>query len=365
MKNKSEHAELMRRAIELGATRTYIASPNPGVGAVLAVGTEIIGEGATTYDGGPHAEVMAVRDAERRGHGNRLAMATMYVSLEPCSISGRTPPCADLIIERGIPRVYIGSLDFTPGVCGNGAERLRRAGVKVCVGLLQDNAFEVARVRHTITLENRPYVILKQAVSANRYVGNRTSQVRLSGLTANTVSHRWRSEVGAILVGAGTVVADDPSLTTRLVSGSSPLRVILQLGDRPLPLYRRLFTDGAPTVLATAFEYGEGSYGPQTELLDVGRGSKRRQLRTLFGFLLRRRVGSLLVEGGPTTLSLFDEQDCWDEYREWRCPTVEVPPDGDAVPAHRFTHTRLRSSQRFGDDVLDVYEPRPGSRRRC
>ncbi len=334
--NLLDHERFLGRALQLAALGGGAVSPNPLVGAVIvSADGRILGEGYHPHDGGPHAEVQAFRNVAPRDE-SLLRQATIYVSLEPCSIHGRTPPCADLIVRKGVPRAVVGCIDFTPGVCGRGLQRLREAGVAVRLGVLQAKAFQAARFRHATVRNARPYVILKQALSADGSVGRRGARVPITGPLANRISHAWRARVDAIAVGAGTVVADDPSLTTRLSPGSSPHRVVIDLrGDLELDRAR----------LAGA---GEGLLHFEPD------ASRVPWVEQLLALLQERRVGKLLVEGGPRTLAAFVEAGAWDEYREWRSPTplpagVREPVAGYSVGGH------LVSEDRYGDDALRVF----------
>jgi diaminohydroxyphosphoribosylaminopyrimidine deaminase/5-amino-6-(5-phosphoribosylamino)uracil reductase len=252
-------ARWMDRALALAARGAGAVSPNPLVGAVL-VGPDgaCWGEGWHGRYGGPHAEVWAVRDAERRGFGDRLHEATMVVTLEPCSHHGKTPPCADLLVERGIPRVVVAMVDPFPAVAGQGIARLRAAGADVTVGVRTAEAWRLneAFVHHINT--GRPLVTLKIAATLDGQVATASGDSRwVSGTEARARVHRWRAEHDAVLVGAGTARADDPALTVRdapLPDGASqPLRIVL---DRTgaLPPTLALFTDAhaARTLAVTA-----------------------------------------------------------------------------------------------------------------
>ena len=245
----------MDRALALAARGTGAVSPNPMVGAVLlGPGGETWGEGWHGRWGGPHAEVWAVRDAERRGLGGRLAEATLVVTLEPCSHTGKTPPCADLVVAQGIPRVVVAQEDPFPAVAGRGIRRLRAAGVDVTVGVRGAEArrFNEAFRAHVAT--GRPFVTLKLAATLDGQVATATGDSRwVSSPASRALVHRLRAETDAVLVGAGTARADDPALTARdvpLADGvSQPLRVVLDRAGT-LPPGLGLFTDGAAPTLA-------------------------------------------------------------------------------------------------------------------
>ncbi|WP_412060812.1 bifunctional diaminohydroxyphosphoribosylaminopyrimidine deaminase/5-amino-6-(5-phosphoribosylamino)uracil reductase RibD [Rubrivirga sp. IMCC45206] len=251
--------DAMDRALALAARGAGAVSPNPMVGAVLlGPDGEVWGEGWHGRYGGPHAEVWAVRDAERNGFGDRLAEATMVVTLEPCSHTGKTPPCADLVVARRIPRVVVAQEDPFPEVAGRGIARIRTAGAEVVVGVrgAQARALNAPFLTHVRT--GRPLVTLKVAATLDGQIATATGDSRwVTSSEARARVHRWRAEHDAVLVGAGTASADDPALTVRHVplpaGATQPLRVVL---DRTgaLPPELSLFADGAAPTLAVVAE---------------------------------------------------------------------------------------------------------------
>lgn len=346
------------RALQTANSSTVYTSPNPSVGAVIVADSRIIGEGFTQEDGGPHAEVMAFR-AVKKEDLHLLKKSTVYVTLEPCSIFGRTPPCCDLLVKHQVKRVVVGCIDFTPGVLGEGLERLRNAGIEVVVGVQQDLAFEASKFRQAMTRKHRPYIILKQAVSQDGYVGLSDRQVALTGKMANTISHQWRSRVDAILVGANTVDIDDPALTTRLVAGRSPARVILDPQGRSA-LSKQVFAKAKEQELPTYWAV-DSAFAKTCEAAVNALGysgvvvlplSEKTRIESLLDLLLKCKVGRLLVEGGPTTLRYFVEADAYDEYYKW---TSEVRLEGHAtaIAAAQIPGKNVRSFS-VGKDSLRV-----------
>ena len=265
----------MDRALALAARGAGAVSPNPLVGAVL-VGPdgETWGEGWHGRWGGAHAEVWAVRDAERRGHADKLTEATMVVTLEPCSHTGKTPPCADLVLDRGVGRVVVAHPDPFPDVAGRGIERLRTHGVEVTVGVREAEARRLNAAFLTHVATGRPLVTLKVAATLDGQVATASGDSRwVTGPEARARVHRWRAESDAVLVGAGTARADDPALTVRHVTlglgQTPPLRVVLDRAGA-LPPTLRLFTDGeAPTLAAV----GPGAAPPYAGALRAGGGA--------------------------------------------------------------------------------------------
>ncbi|MEM1041875.1 MAG: bifunctional diaminohydroxyphosphoribosylaminopyrimidine deaminase/5-amino-6-(5-phosphoribosylamino)uracil reductase RibD [Bacteroidota bacterium] len=301
----------MQRALDLAGRGAGRVSPNPLVGCVI-VGPDdgVLGEGWHGAYGGPHAEVWAVRDAERKHGPDALRESTLYVTLEPCSHYGKTPPCADLILEEGIPRVVVGMRDPFPRVDGAGIERLRAHGVEVTVGVREHEAKRLneAFTHHLAT--GRPLVTLKIAQSLDGSVATASGDSRwVSGEASRRLVHRWRAALDGVLVGSGTAQADDPALTVRHAEGRQPVRIVL---DRTgsLPAGLRLFTDEhAGRTIAVV---GEGAAPVYADNLRARGGFMlpvpERHGHLDLGVLLdclgtgvggQRPMQSLLVEAGP------------------------------------------------------------------
>lgn len=321
--------KFMQRAAYLASTSGVETSPNPKVGAVIVRDGVIVAEGLHRRDGGPHAEVEALSRAPEGAHDMRGA--TVYSSLEPCSITGRTPPCADRLVAERFGRAVVGAIDFTPNVCGEGLRRLRLGGLTVDFGIGQPVCYALARPRNVFATEGRPYVTLKQAVSADGYVGRDGLRVGISGPMANVLTHQWRSEHDAILVGSRTFSVDRPALTTRAVCGPSPAVVIYDPSGRLSPeQVAEHFSVAPPRTVYYA------SYGSSDRVLAAVRHVPLRrgeEIRSLLEQLHGDRIGRLLVEGGPATLSKFVSSGHWDEYREWRSVRKLSPGQGPAVAA--------------------------------
>lgn len=336
----------MKRCLELAVLGAGSVSPNPMVGCVIVHAGKIIGEGWHRRYGGPHAEVNAVADAEAAGHGDLLKESTLYVNLEPCSHWGKTPPCADLIIEKRIPRVVVGCIDSYCEVSGRGVSRMREAGIDVTVGMLERECLHVNRRFFTAQTLGRPYVILKWAQTSDGYLDAvRTSAALpaawMTGEAARILVHRWRAEEDAILVGTRTAMLDNPSLTVRAWQGRNPLRVTI---DRRLELLpeSHLFSDGqARTVLFTAPDRKAEAESRFADHPNVS-------VETFEDFpaLLRTlgqppyRVESLIVEGGRQVLESFIGAGLWDEARVFTAPIAlrelypaALLPEPTGIPA--------------------------------
>ena len=342
---KKNHAAWMRRCLALAARGAGRVSPNPLVGAVLVgPGGNTLGEGYHAQYGGPHAEPRALAAAEDKHGAEALRAATLYVNLEPCSHHGKTPPCADLIVEKEVPHVVVGMADPFPEVAGRGLARLRAAGVTVEVGVLKDEGRRLneAFTHHVAT--GRPLLTLKIAQTLDGQVATRTGDARwISGKAARTCVHQWRSELDGVLVGSGTARADDPRLTVRHVEGRQPQRFVLDRTAALLPSLR-LFSD-AFAGRTTAILSEDADAPPYTEKLRRA-GGRLWRLPERDGHLdleaLLQRLGaeggpggrplqSLLVEAGPGLATALFRQDLADRFFLFIAPKLV----GSGMPALR------------------------------
>ena len=303
----------MRRCLQLASLGRGHVSPNPMVGAVVVCDGKIIGEGYHRACGLPHAEVnaiAAVRD------DTLLPKSTLYVSLEPCSHYGKTPPCAELIVNKQIPRVVVGCLDPFPAVSGRGVARLREAGITVVTGVLEEECKALNRTFMTFQTKHRPFITLKWAQSADGYIDRlrKASEpaARISDEISSVWVHRLRAEADAILVGTNTAIADNPSLTARLWYGRSPLRVVLDRQGR-IPCSARLFADGQPTLVVTGQSCGREPLPQSVECVVLP--FDEAFIPALLDELHTRQIQHLLVEGGARLLQSFIDSGIWDEAR--------------------------------------------------
>ena len=309
-----EEEKYMRRCIELAGNGLCNVAPNPMVGAVIVCDGHIIGEGYHIRCGEAHAEVNAIRSVKDE---SLLRRSTIYVSLEPCSHYGKTPPCADLIIEKQIPRIVVGCQDPFPEVAGRGIQKLRDAGREVIVGILEKECKHLNRRFITFNTLHRPYITLKWAESVDRFIDiERTDGkpvVLSSPLTAMLV-HKKRAETGAIMVGRRTALLDNPSLTVRNWYGRNPMRIVL---DRALSLpdELRIFDGEVPTLVFTEKERSE-----EKNIAYVTIDFNRDPLAQIMQELYQRKIQSLLVEGGSQLLQSFIDAELWDEAFVEKCP---------------------------------------------
>ena len=292
----STDAEFMRLAVRLG--RKGLGRSSSPVGAVVVAGGRVVGRGYHRRDGAPHAEAEALREAGARSRG-----ATLYVTLEPCNHHGRTPPCTDAILAARVRRVVFGLRDPNPRVRGDGAARLRRRGVAVDSGVEAEACSELIAGFSSVARRGRPLVALKLAVTLDGRIATRTGASRwISGEPARRFVHRLRDEYDAVMVGAGTVIADDPALTCRRRGGRDPLRVVVD-GRLRVPLDARVLTNTAApgTLLATTMQRGRKLAALRRRGVSVltlpGRGGLL-SLRRLLARLAARGVTSVLIEGG-------------------------------------------------------------------
>lgn len=311
----------MRRCLQLARCGAGSTSPNPMVGAVIVCDGRIIGEGYHIRTGEPHAEVNAVASVKECDKA-LLVRSTIYVSLEPCSHYGKTPPCADLIISCGIPRVVIGVADANSQVNGGGIARLRAAGADVVVGVLQGELFELNRNFFTYHQKNRPCITLKWAESADGYIDalredSSRPAAKISTPVSQVAVHRLRAQNDAILVGTRTALLDNPVLDVRCWAGRSPLRLVID-EKGVLPSSLRLFDGSKPTVVYTACEVVD-KFGKNVEqvVLDFSVDV----LPQIVAHLHSRKVNSLLVEGGAQLLQSFIDASLWDYIRVERNPS--------------------------------------------
>lgn len=303
----TQDEKYIRRCIQLAQNGLCTTAPNPMVGAVIVYNDRIIGEGYHIRSGEGHAEVNAIRSVKDE---SLLSKATIYVSLEPCSHYGKTPPCADLIISKRIPRVVIGCVDPFPLVAGRGIRKLQEAGISVTVGVLEQECKELIRRFTTYNLKKRPYITLKWAESADGFIDiirQDGKPVILSTPLTALHAHKLRAENQAILVGRKTALLDNPSLSTRHWYGRHPLRLVIDK-DLSLPSGLHLFDGSLPTVVFTSRQK-ESSNNLEYRLLDFTQDILPQIMQVLY----EKKIQTLLVEGGSQLLQSFLSSGLWDE----------------------------------------------------
>lgn len=337
-----EEEKYMRRCIQLARNGLCNAAPNPMVGAVIVCDGKIIGEGYHVRCGEAHAEVNAIRSVKET---SLLKRSTIYVSLEPCSHHGKTPPCADLIIEKQIPRIVIGCQDPFSKVAGRGIQKLKDAGREVIVGVLEDECRHLIKRFITFHTLHRPYITLKWAESADGFIDlcrTEGNPVILSTPLTSMLVHKKRAEHSAILVGTRTAKLDNPSLNVRNWYGRSPIRLVI---DRKQSLSPTLHLfDGSVLTLVFTEHFQDAL--PNVEYLPID--FQQDILPQIMQILHERGIQSLLVEGGSTLLQSFIDARLWDEAYVEESPRslisgVKAPEMNDKIS--------YASEQSFGRSI--------------
>ena len=336
----------MQRALQLARCGESRVSPNPMVGAVIVCDGKIIGEGYHRKYGEPHAEVNAVASVEDK---SLLSRSTMYVTLEPCSHYGKTPPCCNLIKECGIPRVVIGIKDPFPEVSGRGVAILKEAGVDVAVGVLEEECLFINRRFITAHTQSRPYVLLKWCESCEGYMAaienGEQIPVKLSSSVSSLYMHRERSFYDAILVGTTTAITDNPSLTVRGWRGKNPLRVVIDR-EAKLSLENKIFNTDASTLIFT--ELCSNVDDSRYIKIDFSENIIPQILNELY----RRKITSLMVEGGAKTLQSFIDAGAWNEIRR----EVSSTSIKEGVKAPELSFADAKISECGGSKVYVKYQ---------
>ena len=304
----------INRCIELAKNGLGTTYPNPLVGSVIVYNDTIIGEGWHKKAGQPHAEVNAVNSVKDK---SLLQKATIYVSLEPCSHFGKTPPCCDLIIQNKIPNVVIGTVDPNEKVAGNGIKKLIAAGINVTVGVLEAECNELNKRFFTFHQKKRPYIILKWAETQDGFIAPTTKLENKPVWIANTYSrqlvHKWRTEEQAILVGTQTAIDDNPKLDARDWSGHNPVRIIIDQNSR-IPHSNHVFDNQTKTIILTKTTTAISTENCIFECIDF----KQNKALQVVNVLYKYQIQSVIIEGGRQTLQTFIAEDLWDEARVFK-----------------------------------------------
>jgi len=339
------HEQYIKRCLELAQKGIGTTRPNPSVGAVLVVDDEIMGEGFTSPYGGNHAEVNAIQSV---GDTELLKKATIYVTLEPCSHHGKTPPCSDLIIRSGIPRVVIGCVDTNSLVAGKGIEKLKNAGCEVIIGVLEEECKKQHRRFFTFHNQKRPYIILKWAETLDGFIAPESRDERKPVWITNKVSrqlvHQWRAEEHGILVGTKTAIEDNPKLNVRSWKGENPIRIII---DKELKTSKdsHVYDTSVKTIFVTEEEsHQEGSLF--FEQVDFSKSLGKQICDVLY----KHSIQSIIIEGGSRTLQTFIDENLWDEARVFK-GKLEF---GKGVEAPSFDR-KEQSIQTIETDELKIY----------
>ncbi len=345
------HEKYIKRCIELARNGLGHTYPNPMVGSVIVHEDRIIGEGWHQKAGEAHAEVNAINSVK---DPSLLSKATIYVSLEPCSHYGKTPPCSDLIVAKGIKKVVIGTIDPFSEVAGKGVKKLMDSGCEVRVGILEEECQELNKRFFTYHLEDRPYIILKWAQSEDGFLAP-TSKVErnpvwITNIYSRQLVHKWRAEEQAIMVGTTTAVADNPKLNTRLWDGPNPVRVVLDRTGR-ISADSALFDGSAKTiVLIDSREYAGTRVKSANVIYESIRFDKDLTAQ-ICRILHKYELQSLIIEGGRQTLQTFIDAGLWNEARVFT-GRVQLK-EGTRIP--RFSG-ELIEELNIEEDNLKIYK---------
>jgi diaminohydroxyphosphoribosylaminopyrimidine deaminase/5-amino-6-(5-phosphoribosylamino)uracil reductase len=360
------HETYIKRCLEIAKQGLGITAPNPMVGSVIVHNELIIGEGYTSSYGGNHAEVNAIMSVKNKA---LLKAATLYVTLEPCSHYGKTPPCSDLIVSHNIPKVVIGCIDDNPKVAGKGIAKLKSSGCEVIVGILENECRMHHKRFFTFHNKKRPYVILKWAETKDGYIAPKTrikqEPVWITNQYSRQLVHKWRAEEQAILVGTNTVIEDNPSLTVRDWTGENPIRIVL---DKSLKIDQTFSVRNhdAKTIFITK-NYSEDEAPnkwdktrPQKEDGDLSNEQFTMSpidwnlnnviAKQICEELYCRDISSIIIEGGAKTLQSFINEGIWDEARVFIGQTKFK--DGIKAPQLKGT---LISEKSILNDSLKLY----------
>lgn len=320
------------------------------VGSVIVFNNKIIGEGYTSKYGGNHAEVNAINSVADK---SLLKESTLYVTLEPCSHFGKTPPCSDLIIKNKIPNVVIGCVDDNKKVAGKGIHSLRKNGINVIVGVLENECKNHHKRFFTFHNKQRPYIILKWAKTADGFIApetkNEQKPVWITNAYSRQLVHKWRAEEQAILVGTNTVIQDNPSLTVRDWTGQNPTRVVI---DKDLKLAKQsnIFNDEAETIVISSKTENRRPNTTSCNLKFIDWNLKTSIAKQICNLLYNCEINSVIIEGGAKTLQTFIDENLWDEARVFKGNTkfnvgVKAP----------LLDGKLISEEKISTDILKWY----------
>lgn len=348
MQTHDHHTDelLMKRALELARLGAGQVSPNPLVGCVVVHNGVIIGEGWHKKYGEPHAEVNAIESVEDK---SLLKESVVYVNLEPCSHTGKTPPCADLIIKHQVKKVVVSNLDSNPLVSGNGIEKLRAAGIEVVTGILEKEGRELNKRFFIFMEKQRPYISLKWAETSDGFIAKENHDSKwISNEYSRQLVHKWRTEDDAVLVGSKTAVHDNPELNVRDWSGRNPVRVVL---DRFLRLNDslHLFDRSQKTLCYNVVKHEERTN------LSLVLVEERNFIQNVMEDLYKRKIQSVIVEGGATILQVFIDSGLWDEAKVF----VSDKSFGKGIKSPQLNGNLIGQESVF-NDTLRTYHPLHG-----
>lgn len=337
---------MMQRCLTLASRGAGNVAPNPMVGAVLVHGQNIIGEGYHQLFGSTHAEINAI-DAVKDEHRHLISSSVLYVNLEPCNHTGKTPPCTSRILKEGIKKLVIGLRDPNPIVSGIGIAKLRENGIEVIENVLPDACRRLNKYYYTYHELKRPYFTIKWAQSSDHFVAALSGKpVRLTNQDADILVHKWRAEHAAILVGGKTILTDDPLLTVRNWPGKNPVRIVLNSGDE-LSSVLRIFNQDAETIL---FNYAVDAVEGHVHKIKLH--AEEQLLPQVTNHLYRMGINSVLVEGGPKTIQKFIDAKLWDAAKIFISSHILQ----EGIPAPDMPG-RIVQTETIFDNLLITTEP--------
>jgi len=344
----SKHQKYIQRCIDLAQNALGNTYPNPMVGSLVVYEDKIIGEGWHQKAGEAHAEVNAIASVKDK---SLLKKSILYVSLEPCSHFGKTPPCANLIVAHKIPKVVIGCLDPNEVVAGRGEKKLLEAGCKTKIGILEEECQKLNKRFFTFHKKKRPYIILKWAQTADGFIAPKNQESGkpfwITGDASKQLVHKWRSEEHAILVGTNTVLKDNPQLNTRMWKGNNPVKVVL---DQHLKIKpdAAVFDGISETIVITSKQHTAFPKLSKVkfEAIDFDQNLPNKICEVLF----KHKIQSVIVEGGAMTLNTFIDAGMWDEARVF----TGTPQLKTGISAPQIEKKPSETTQ-IGEDTLNLY----------
>jgi len=336
MNNNFTHEFYMSRCIEIAKKGIGTTFPNPCVGCIIVYNNKIISEAFSSNYGGNHAEINAIQNVKEK---RLLKESTLYVTLEPCSHFGKTPPCCNAIINYKIPNVVIGTIDNSSKVNGNGIRLLKKNKINVIKGVLEKECKELHKVFLHFNKNRRPFIILKWAQSKDKFIAplikEKIEPYWISSKKSRQLVHKWRSKVHGILIGYNTVIHDNPTLNIRSWKGINPIRIIIDLKNDLKKTYN-VFNSESKTI----------------KIIDKNIDNSKTLSKEVSNFLFEKKIQSVIVEGGKKTLQDFIENNLWDEARIFT--NKKKMKKGLKAP---FIHGKIIKEKIIGDDKLEIIKP--------
>jgi diaminohydroxyphosphoribosylaminopyrimidine deaminase/5-amino-6-(5-phosphoribosylamino)uracil reductase len=338
------HEKYINRCIELAKNGLGTTYPNPLVGSVIVYNDKIIGEGWHKKAGEPHAEVNAINSVKDK---TLLSRATIYVSLEPCSHFGKTPPCADLIVFHKIPNVVIGTVDPNIKVAGKGIKKLMEAGANVTIGILEKECHDLNKRFFTFHTKKRPYIILKWAETADGFIApiakDEQKPVWITNSYSRQLVHKWRTEEQAILVGTNTVLDDNPSLNARDYSGNNPIRIVLDKSGKINTKYH-VKDNSIKSIFITENDNLQSNENCIYEKCSFDENLNE----TILAVLVKHQIQSVIIEGGSQTIQSFIAKNLWDEALIFKGKNIFEK----GVKAPTMKYAIKRQNQILSDELI-------------